>query len=518
MMEALSSLPLRGDRHYLPGTMSEATSYVNAREDAKKKQGVAVLGKDFVSVSAQKVGPYPGAREGAGDAAAFWLYAEDYFRDVTQEDVHEILSFLVPIESDRAFDLEPLGKKPTEKQGGTATDMLLDEPSVSNLIGGSEFTPDLVLGRRSRRASSRLGKTEETPGVTSGGFLASENRSIRRKRSGYMHSTGGLSTTSSLGNVMSKGEDGDGVQEPTQMTVTLTPEGGPAKRVLDALEDHTVASLLGTIRKLRTILDDTKKTETNIEGDSCAEQLNAEMEVTRCMLEDQRMRTRLELANGTHESKEIGESLVEVLPSSRLRHPWTSKLLNSEVPNHVKEAVKEAYYLEPPASALAQRFPKNMMDIAQEEYDKGLLSGQNSPRNTPGVTSEATFNSGEKKLHEQECEQGKVHIEKISLEVMKKIADGPSDEAFKSKTPYEMYLHSSQDAGLLYMAPQDELAAETLALQAELISVMAANRARLVHILENALEDLPIQAQQRELRQEELEFVKFWFDVCVDRN
>jgi hypothetical protein len=141
----LPRLPRRGAAIYRPTTLSEATSYVNAREDAKKKQGVARLDGDVVAVPAERYrAAHPGVAEGDGEAAAFWLYTSDFFRDFCVEDAAELLGFLKGAEELDAFRLPelrarapsglPVGERsrgsegsgePRQRGGG-----LLDEPII----------------------------------------------------------------------------------------------------------------------------------------------------------------------------------------------------------------------------------------------------------------------------------------------------------------------------------------------------------------------------------------------------
>lgn len=132
----LPVLPKRGAAMYRPTTLSEATSYVNAREDAKKKQGVARLDGDVVAVPAESYrGSHPGVAEGDGEAAAFWLYTGDFFRDFCVEDAVELLAFLKGAEALDEFRLAELRARPPEillRRAGVesreATVGLLDRP------------------------------------------------------------------------------------------------------------------------------------------------------------------------------------------------------------------------------------------------------------------------------------------------------------------------------------------------------------------------------------------------------
>lgn len=142
------TLPRRGPAMYRPTTLSEATSYVNAREDAKKKQGVARLGGDVVAVPAESYrGSHPGVVEGDGDAAAFWLYTSDFFRDFCVEDAVELLAFLKSVEEVTEFRLAEVRARPPE---------LLQNVEVENeSIVGLLDKPVIQPQRRQRRDSQK---------------------------------------------------------------------------------------------------------------------------------------------------------------------------------------------------------------------------------------------------------------------------------------------------------------------------------------------------------------------------
>jgi hypothetical protein len=112
LQKLLSRLPRRGAAMYKPMSLSEASSYVNAREDAKKKQGVSRLRGDTVAVPAETYrGNHPGVCEGDGDVAAFWMYTNDYFRDFSVEDATELLAFLKSVDDMEEFVLGERGRQ-----------------------------------------------------------------------------------------------------------------------------------------------------------------------------------------------------------------------------------------------------------------------------------------------------------------------------------------------------------------------------------------------------------------------
>ena len=133
LQRLLPKLPSRGASIYTPTTLSEATSYVNAREDAKKKQGVARLEGDVVAVPAETYrGRFPGVVEGDGDAAAFWMYTNDFFRDFCVEDACELLAFLKSVEEDDELHVGDVRARPPEIIQSTqrVITALLDKPVI----------------------------------------------------------------------------------------------------------------------------------------------------------------------------------------------------------------------------------------------------------------------------------------------------------------------------------------------------------------------------------------------------
>lgn len=420
----VSSLPKRNNKIYLPGTLSEATSYVNAREDSKKKQGVPRLGGDVVSVMAEHYGPYPGVVEGAGDAAAFWLYTADYFRNVCVEDIHEILSFLVPLEDDDAFCLEILGRL----QGGDVSQEEKDADEGHGTPGSN--------GRRSRRTNFKL--SENTPGIRS-------------------------PPTATSGTLLAAVDDEQLKDQPQQqhvMTTSLTPEGAPAQIPLDVLEDERVLKLAEVVRQLSSLAGANDSSDMAILDGKGRDELK------------QFFRAHLESLRGQFENVQPDRRYI--LRNPGWIHPWTQMLLKTKVPQHVKDSVKEPYYLEPPGSMNQQYQKKDEDDHCDEKFEK--------------------------------------HVEKVTTEVMQAIANGIPDSDLEEATPSMHYDMATKDLNIIRSAPEDELTAETLALQAELASVMAANRARLAPALQAFLQDIPNQRSRDSISNADYNFAKRYFD------
>ena len=486
-LSMLTGLPKRRKRQYLPGSFLEAQSYVNAREDAKKKQGVQTLGSETVSVSAQKEGPYPGVVEGSGDVAAFWLYVEDYFRDICQEDVHELLGFLKPMELETVLNMEPLGMKEglemvkTEEQGARQGDVEFTFDQMTPGVGMDPGMDTLLSGRRSSRRVSSKKMADSSTEV--GGTGHRSSRSQAQRDAAAVNSRGVSLGAMNSGSITASGENISDLEQSMPMSVTLTPEGAPAKTVLESFESNKLSELLSALTNLQNCFyPEMPSNQDEISSDKDA------------------IKRRLEAIIGR--GKQIGAT-------RGIRHLWTDMLLNTPVPEHVKEAVTEPYYLDPPTSLSQKVFGNiNVFDIAQEEYNQGIASEPHSPTAHEQQDSKADGGSkidGDPSKH--------IHVQKVSIDVMKSIAEGVDDQLVQGAKADELFKAIMQESKLLQAAPQDEIAAETLALQSELVSVMAANRARLFHVLKLALADLAQQSSTRELLKEESNFVKAFFDV-----
>ena len=136
-------------------------------------------------------------------------------------------------------------------------------------------------------------------------------------------------------------------------------------------------------------------------------------------------------------------------------HPWTRRLLHeTTIPNHVVHAASEAYYLDPPGSLTQE----NLANLVK-------------------------------------------HTEKVSEEVNQFILELASATTNANTTTTK-----PPPLELMAAAPQDELAAETLALQSELASVMASNRGRLLEPLKSLMKDIPLQEKKRKERDEDETF------------
>jgi hypothetical protein len=73
---ALPSLPPKDISKPCPSSLSEALALYHAREEEKRKKGLGKTAKSKQKPAAALDHGYPGAREGAGDQSAFWMYVE----------------------------------------------------------------------------------------------------------------------------------------------------------------------------------------------------------------------------------------------------------------------------------------------------------------------------------------------------------------------------------------------------------------------------------------------------------
>lgn len=80
----------------------------------------------------------------------------------------------------------------------------------------------------------------------------------------------------------------------------------------------------------------------------------------------------------------------------------------------------------------------------------------------------------------------------------------------------DIWVELADAAKLLALAPDDELLAEILALQSELLQQMAVNQERSAAILEAALQDVPNQLEAASQRQLGVQVAKAWIAVCSD--
>lgn len=79
----------------------------------------------------------------------------------------------------------------------------------------------------------------------------------------------------------------------------------------------------------------------------------------------------------------------------------------------------------------------------------------------------------------------------------------------------DVWQELSDAEGLLALAPDDEVLAETFALQAELLQQVAINRARTASLLQLALQDVPDQLKATAQKQLGVDIAKAWIAVSL---
>lgn len=83
----------------------------------------------------------------------------------------------------------------------------------------------------------------------------------------------------------------------------------------------------------------------------------------------------------------------------------------------------------------------------------------------------------------------------------------------KEKGLEDVWQELSETGGLLALAPDDEVMAEMLALQAELLQQVAVNRSRTASLLQLALQDVPNQLRAASQKQLGVDIAKAWIAV-----
>ena len=269
--------------------------------------------------------------------------------------------------------------------------------------------------------------------------------------------------TAASGTLLGPVEDEEANEPQSQqqvMTTSLTPEGAPAQIPLDVLDTDRLLKLAQTVKEISLLAGITSAdTIPNLDKKN----RNELKDILRCYTTD---------LQKTHKDLKHRNT---ALANPTWIHPWTRMLLEKIVPRHVKEAVKEPYHLEPPGSLNLQYQKKDEDDACDEKIEK--------------------------------------HVERVSTEVLDAIAQGIPDSKLDGAPPSKHYDMATQNLHILGAAPQDELTAETLALQAELASVMVANRARMVPALAAFIDDIPNQRAQDAIRQDDYNFAKEYFDT-----
>ncbi|PSC71102.1 peregrin isoform X2 [Micractinium conductrix] len=174
------SLPRKDLSRLYPSTMQDAVAVVHARLEENKKKAAASKQKSKSKSGAEQPtsdSHFPGARPGAGDPSAFWLYIEDYFRDFTQDDLRMLLPLIRDPRDDAAFRVPPCGRRVEDEQQArkqAAAKAAVEAAKAAaaavaaseweggrggSAAGGHDGSPDAE--RRSSRLVSRHSREEE---------------------------------------------------------------------------------------------------------------------------------------------------------------------------------------------------------------------------------------------------------------------------------------------------------------------------------------------------------------------
>lgn len=635
-VNALPTLPRRDASRYLPATVSDALSLVHARDEAKKKNaGNKVAKAKAKSGSAALFGPDDrilGAAQGSGDPGAFWLYVEDFFRDATQEDVHDILPLLKAPRSDPAFAMGPPGSgadvPPPSKKAATPPPPP-PPPPPAGLAVTDDLTPvgDSLLGLLERRSSRLVSK------LSRGGSEA-----VHRFAQGDDDST--LMDTEDEGT--GGGKASGVVTQARAMTVPVTAQGAPAATLWDIMptdrlgmlvlhlselieavgvdgEEHALSeeervAVMAAVRGARAL----SQSETSLligwlenRAGALSRSMHCTMEIDLLGLRRARegaaegatqQAVALDGAPSTSAAARSAAAAVEPMPTTislpygGQMHPYTQMVLQSKVPEHVHQAAIEAFGMDPvvhsgrtPAGELLG--PEGQTRAGVATPAGGLEAGMASAAGgaTPAVTaptSMATEGGREHNIGDEDATGGgggdegmdmggdgldldgdltsrpgsggggggrssarqrgvsnyallagrkdpaktaaAAAARKLTREanaaaaaqaaaahpvfqaVANVISAGAADEDQKAVGISQWDLATS-DPFLLAAAPQDEIAAETVALQAELAAVSAANRVSLAAALKGLLEDVQNQRNGAAMRAaEEAEVIAYY--------
>ena len=388
--QALPTLPRRDASRYLPATVSDALSLVHARDEAKKKNaGNKVAKAKAKSGSAALFGPDDrilGATQGSGDPGAFWLYVEDFFRDATQEDIHDILPLLKPPRDDPVFAMGPPGSgidvpPPSKTKAAPQPPPPPPPPPLptSNLGGSDDLTPlgDSMLGLLERRSSRLVSKLSRGGNEVAHRFgLADDDSSMVDTED---EGTGG-------------GKIGAGGVAIRPMTVPFTAQGAPAATLWDVIPDDRVGLLVLQLSELIDALGvDGEHALSNAEKTAAEAAAKGERSLTptetsqliawlehragvlsrslHCSMEIDLLGLRrpheesngaLQVADGLPStstavqnvagsagSEDPPQPTLISLPFGGQIHPYTQMILQSKVPHHVHQAALEAFGMEP---------------------------------------------------------------------------------------------------------------------------------------------------------------------------
>lgn len=590
---ALPSLPHRDLTRHYPATMTDAVALVHARDDMKKKVAAAkaaARSKRSFSKSdppSPTHGPFPGVRSGGLEPSAFWMYTEDYFRDVSQEDLRDILEhYLKDPAEDPVFRVPACGvlseastKFPTPEKPVTA------EPAHngfnsnhgerrshrSTLGKGGKFTEDspwlevpagMMMG--TEPSSSMLGP-QEVPATA-------ENASTRPLSS----EVGGTT-------VLLEAVADDLLAKLALQLTDLIKLSGKAK-VCEPLIPSSVVACSACVKngggslKNRAAIEEWIKAQSKVLSDNLGCLLNAmpsfysgpthptyltsepEEREGPARVEAPPASTAPLVATGRKEAgaeksaaEEQQSQRAVLLPLVDRIHPYMRMLLSAPCGEHLIAAtMKPPPPMESTGRALepaASMFDTSAAVITQELGPSGAqidaIPNVVEPQEEETTTTDTHHADGDDDLEVaksvRNASRARSQMNYAVLAGTRKSAPRPPSENRRNPLsrgasmlgdalsihPIALSVNAMVKAGvvpthsnlempvapdpiMLASAPQDEVTAEMLALQAELASTMAVNRGRIWAALQNLMADLPTQEKERRKRLEEESIVKSW--------
>jgi hypothetical protein len=641
--QVLPTLPRKDASRYLPATVSDALSLVHAREDAKKKNaGNKVNKAKQKSGAAALFGPderIPGAKQGGGDPGVFWLYSEDFFRDTTQEDLHDIIPLLAAPKDDPAFAIGPPGSGAelpamSQRRPVAPAPRVPPPPPPPNPFASADggiLPDDALLGLLERRSSRRVSKSGTGSGTIKYTETDDQDDGPLEGEEEAAYNTGGAGGSGFK-------SAGDKTAPATRsMKVPTTPRGTAASTLWDVVPSTRIALLALQLSELVEITAEMKTTKekplTQAEKAMAIAAANGKKQLTpseiaqlvfyienrsgalsktfKCGVDIEFLGLRRGGSNGDgHDGEEEGEEEDEGRPSTSAAaaaaagskkakadaeptetsislpfggnlHPYTELVLQSKVPQHVKQAAIEAFGIEPvfagktptaeqlaaglnadgqPAGTgnnTATTSAAGMATPAGTAPTSSLMAGDDDEEDAasggdmdsrPGSGTAGRISSRQRGVSNYALMAGRKDPVKaaaqaaarkltkdataaavaqaaaahpVSQAVAAMIAAGAPDEDAKDvkSASAAQWTIATEDPALLAVAPQDEIAAETVALQAELAAVASANRVSIVAALDSFLKDLPNQQEGAAMRAaEEAEIIAYYTRIRDEKK
>ncbi|GIL93860.1 hypothetical protein Vretimale_223 [Volvox reticuliferus] len=179
-LQKAPALPKLADVGRAPATLADAIVARDAKEEERRRReavrkDVKIKGKQVTPLPAvveqAAPAPSPGLHIGSvNEASAFWMFAEDYFRDVTQEDVMSLMPVALNPEDDDCLTVPFLGRDPRG----------LDRPAPTKGKQVAVREEEDAVERRGRgrgagKLELRLSDGPALPAGTGSGFLLQSN-------------------------------------------------------------------------------------------------------------------------------------------------------------------------------------------------------------------------------------------------------------------------------------------------------------------------------------------------------